>query len=101
MKRIPIILLLFGITFSVMAQAPAEKRPTILDVLKLDQRVNLKEDSGRYEIRFFEGLPNAQAYTVKAIEADHLVVEDIVGVNEIHIPVYSIKSIIRVKLAGK
>ena len=100
MKRIAIILLL-AVTFSAMAQAPAEKRSTILDVLKVDQKVNLKDAAGRYEISFYDGLPKAQAYTVKAIEADYLVLEDIVGVNLIHIPVYSIKAIVRVKLAGK
>jgi len=101
MKHIPIILLLLGLTYSVMAQVPAEKRSTILDVLKMDQKVSLKEVAARYEISLFEGVPDAQGYTVKAIEPDHLLVEDIAGVNLIHIPVYSIKAIVRVKLAGK
>ena len=101
MKHIPIILILLGLTLTVMAQVPAEKRSTILDVLKVDQKVNLKEVSGRYEVSFFEEVPNAQGFTIKAIEADHLVVEDIAGVNLIHIPLYSIKAIVRVKIPGK
>ena len=99
--KIVFILLLLCMTISVMAQAPAEKRSSILDVLKVNQKVSLKEISGRYLISLFDGLPDAQGYTVKAIEADYLVIEDIIAVNLIHIPVYSIKSIVRVKLVGK
>jgi hypothetical protein len=101
MKSIPIILLVLGLTFSLIAQAPTEKRSTFLDVLKVGEKVSLKEVAGRYEISLFEGIPDAQRYTVKAIEADHLVVEDITGVNELFIPVYSVRAIVRVKLPRK
>ena len=81
MKQIPIILLLLDLKISAMAQAPAEKRSIVLDVLKVDQKVSLKDVAGRNEISFFEGLPDAQGYVIKAIESDHLVVQDILGVN--------------------
>lgn len=105
MNRVPFILLLLGIvgvsTFTVTAQAPNEKRANFLAVLKAGQPVSIKEVAGRYEISTFEGIPGIQGYKVLETGADHLVVQDIAGVTEIHIPVYSVKAIVRVKLPQK
>lgn len=102
MNRAAIALLLLGIvvssTFTATGQAPAEKQPNILSVLKEGQPVSIKEVSGRYDITTLEGVPVVQGYKVLTIGSDYLVVQDISGINEIHIPVYSIKAIIRVKL---
>ena len=105
MNRAAIALLLFAIvvssTFSVTAQASAEKQPNILSVLREGQPVSIKEVSGRYDITTLEGVPVVQGYKVLTIGSDYLVVQDISGINEIHIPLWSIKAIIRVKLLQK
>ena len=102
MNRIPLILLLLVVvsfsTFSVTAQAPAERQTNILSALKEGQPVSIKEVSGRYEISTLEGVPGVLGYKVMEIGVEYLVVQDISGINEIHIPVWSIKAIIRVKL---
>ena len=60
MNRIAIILLLLVIaatgTFTVTAQAPAEKQPTLLSALKVGQPVSLREVSGRYELTTVAGV---------------------------------------------
>ena len=65
------------------------------------QPIALKEVQGRYEISFVEGLAVPQGYTVITIGADFLIVQDITEINEIHIPVYSIKAITKMKLNQK
>ena len=105
MKQPPIILLLIALfvsgAFAVTAQAPAEKRPTVLNILKVGQKVNLKDVAGRYEVSLYEEVPAIPGYTIQQIEADHLVVQDVAGINELHIPIYSLKAIIRVTLPQK
>ena len=102
MNRIIIILLLLVIavtgTFPVTAQAPAEKQRHFLSALKKGQPVSLKEVSGRYELSTLEGVPDVQGYKVLEVEADHVVVQDISGVTETRIPLWSIKAIVRLKL---
>lgn len=102
MNRIVIILILLVITaigtFTVTAQAPAEKQRHFLSALKKGQPVSLKEVSGRYEISTVEGVPGVQGHKVIEVATDYVVVQDISGVTEIHIPIFSIKAIVRLKL---
>lgn len=105
MNRAAIALLLLSIvvfsTFTVSGQAPIEKQQTFLSVLKEGQPVSIKEVSGRYDITTLEGVPGVQGHKVLTIGSDYLVVQDISGIHEIHIPMWSIKAIIRVKLPQK
>ena len=41
-----------------------------------------------------------QGYKVLEVGVDYMVVQDIAGVTEIHIPLYSIKAVIRLKVPG-
>lgn len=104
MNRIFILLLIVVVsvgTFSVTAQVPVEKRPTFLSTLKTGQPVSLKEVAGRYEISTLEGVAAVQGHKVTEIGPDYIVVQDIAGVTEAHIPIYSIKSIIKLKLPSR
>ena len=106
MNRIVIILLLLMVvaatgTFTVTAQAPAEKQHSFLSALKEGQSVSLKEVSGRYELATLDGVPGVQGYKVIEVASDYVVIRDIAGVSESRIPAYSIKSIIRLKVPGK
>jgi len=98
-----LVLLIVAATgkYNVMAQAPAEKQPTFLSALKEGQPVSLKEVSGRYEITTVEGVAAVQGHKVVEIGNDYIVVQDIAGVTESRIPVYSVKAIIRLKVPKK
>lgn len=71
-------------------------RKSFLSVLKEGQAVVLKEAAGRYEITLMEG-----AHKVIEVGPDYVVVEDLAGVTETRIPVYSIKSITRMKVSKR
>jgi hypothetical protein len=100
MKPSAIAILLLAVvsigTFNGMAQGQGQKNKTFLSALKEGQSVIVKEVAGRYEISTIDG-------THKVIEVgpDYLVVQDIAGITEIHIPVFSIKAIARLKVSGK
>ena len=71
-------------------------RKGFLSVLKEGQGIVLKEATGRYEITLMEG-----GHKIIEVGPDYIVAEDIAGVTEIRISVYSIKSIARIKVARK
>lgn len=81
---------------SPVASGQEKSRKGFLSVLKEGQAVVLKEAAGRYEITLMEG-----GHKVIEIGPDYVVVEDIAGVTETRIPVYSIKSIARIKVSRK
>ena len=84
--------------FAASAQAPAEKHRTFLSALKEGQPISLREVSGRYEFTTVEGVATVQGHKVIEIGNDFVVVQDIAGVTETRIPVFSIKAIIRLKV---
>jgi hypothetical protein len=77
---------------SPVASGQEKARKGFLSVLKDGQGVVLKESAGRYEITLMEG-----GHKVIEVGPDYVVVEDLAGVTETRIPVYSIKSITRIK----
>lgn len=92
-----IIAVLLCATLGLACLAPAacgqEKgRKSFLSVLKEGQAVVLKESAGRYELTLMEG-----GHKVIEVGPDYVVVEDLAGVTETRISVYSIKSITRIK----
>ena len=96
-----IIAVLLCATFAFACLSPAangqEKgRKGFLSVLKEGQAVVLKEAGGRYEITLMEG-----GHKVIEVGPDYVVVEDLAGVTETRIPIFSIKSIARIKVNRK
>ena len=99
MNRISmIVILLLVATIAASGQTVSEKDNQFLSALKEGQPVSLKEVTGRYQISTFDGFPGAQSHKVLEVASDHIVVQDISGVAETHIPVFSIMSIVRMKL---
>ena len=97
--RISIMFLLVLIgTYCLSGQTAKENEKQFLAVLKEGESVSLKEVSGRYEIQIYDGFPGAQSNKVLEVASDHIVVQDISGLAETHIPVFSIMSIVRMKL---
>ena len=82
---------------SASAQAPGKPRQGFLSTLKKDQPVILKEVAGRFEISVMVEALEPQTHKIIAVEADHLLVEDIAAVSETRIPIFSIKSIVTIK----
>ena len=64
----------------------------MLGVLSKGQAVTVKEVGGRYEIGV---MPSVEmlGYTVVEVGQDYVVVEDIAHVNELRIPIFSIKAV--------
>ena len=81
------------------AQGQDKPRKGFLSVLKEGQAVTVKENGGRYEITVMDEVRLGQRIT--EVGADYLVVEDVAGVTETRIPVYSIKAIVRLKSPRK
>ena len=100
----PICGLLLCVIITVLtAAAPGQDqdkpRRGFLSVLKAGQAVTVKENGGRYEITVMDEVRLGQRIT--EVGADYLVVEDVAGVTETRIPVYSIKAIVRLKSPRK
>lgn len=92
---------LFCATVAVACLSPTasgqEKgRKGFLSVLKEGQAILVKEAAGRYEITLTEG-----GHKVIEVGPDYVMVEDIAGVTETRIPIYSIRSIARIKVNRK
>lgn len=81
----------------VSGQAPAQPRQGFLSSLKQGQAVSLKEVSGRFEIGTFDDIPGPLGFKITEVGSDYLTVVDIAEVTETRIPLYSIKSVVRLK----
>lgn len=70
-----------------------------LSVLKKDQKITLRDVPHGYQIVIYKNFGVEPAlFKIIEVGADYIVVEDSIGVNEIRIPIYSIKSITITKL---
>ena len=96
-----IIAVLLCATLALVCLSPAASgqdkgRKGFLSVLKEGQGIVLKEAAGRYEITLMEG-----GHKVIEVGPDYVVVGDVAGVTETRIPIFSIKSITRIKANRK
>lgn len=70
--------------------------------LQTGQKVTLKEVGGAYEIHVIENLPPvAQGFKITKIQNDLIILEDVVGVTEVRIPIYAVKSVKVTRLPNK
>jgi len=82
---------------NLFGQGPEKPRQGFLSALKEGQSVSVKEVAGRFEITIDDAVPNL-SHTIFKIGPDAVTIEDIGGLIETTIPVYSIKSIVRFKV---
>lgn len=87
---------LFAAFFTTTGYGQEKTRKGFLSVLKEGQSVSVKEVGGRFEITLIKDVKLGQK--VVEVGTDYVVVEDVAGVTETRIPVYSIKSIVRVRV---
>jgi hypothetical protein len=92
-----LVVLVAVLAFSAAPGADVTKRPqSILSGLKVGQSVSLKDEGSAYTITAFEPeLP--QSHKVMEVGSDYVVVRDIAQVTETTIPIYTVKSIVKVK----
>jgi len=83
-------------SFTTTGHGQDKPRKGFFSVLKEGQSVSVKDVGGRFDITLIRDVKLGQ----KVIEVgnDYIVVEDVAGVTETRIPVYSIRSIVRLKL---
>lgn len=100
MPRIAMLVLLTVVLavglFVTKGGSEEKPRKDFLSMLQGEKTIALKEADGRYEITLMKGVP--LDHRVLAVESDYIVLEDIVGITEIRIPIYSIKSIRRLRV---
>jgi hypothetical protein len=103
MKRIETVLVLVSLisisAFAALGEGPHQSKASFLSLLKTEQEIALKEVAGKFEISLMDDLP--LSHKITTVGSDYLVVEDTAGVTEIRIPVYSIKSIVKLKTPKK
>lgn len=89
-------------SFAISKQPNAEQSGRgVLSVLFKGQPVNLKEVAGRYEIGIFTKGPDILGYKVLEVGQDYVVVEDVSGVTELRIPIWSVQAVRVFKVGGK
>ena len=89
------------VLFAASGLAPGPQAG-VLSVLKPGMPVGLNDSGNSYEISIFTKGPELLGYKVIEVAADFVVLEDISGIKELRIPVYSIKSVVTMKIpAGK
>lgn len=84
-------------SITVSGQGPENQRLGFLSAFKEGQSVTLKEVAGRYEITIIEDVQANEK--IIGIGSDYLTIEDLTGITETKIPVYSIKNCVRIKKA--
>lgn len=99
MKRIETILAAVAVVAIItvaLAAAPLNQpKSGFLSLLKSGQEIAVKEVGDRFEILLMDDAP--LSHKITAVGQDYLVVEDNAEVMESRIPVYSIRSIVKLK----
>ncbi len=88
-------------SFTVSGQAPDKPRKGFLSAITEGQSVTLKESAGRFEISTFDEGPAMLGHKVVEVGADYVLLEDVAGVTTIRVPIYSIKSFVKIKVPRK
>lgn len=86
---------------NVSGQGPEKQRRGLLAGLKEGQSITLKDAAGRYEITTLDDGPGMLSHKIAEVGPDYLAVTDLVDVSETRIPIYSIKSIVRLKVVRR
>ncbi len=63
--------------------------------------MTLKDNARRFEISMFDEGPAMLGHKVVKVGADYVLLEDVAGVTSIRVPIYSIKSIVKIKVPRK
>lgn len=94
-----VLLLIGGLLFVASGQSPAKERG-VLSVLHAGQAVNLQYSGNGYEISVLKNGPETLGHRVVDVFGDCVVIEDVAGVNQTRIPIYSVKSVVVTKLGA-
>lgn len=93
--------LMAGLLCVASGQAPAQPRG-VLSLLSPDMPVSLTDTPAGYEIgTFVGGAGMTLGYTVLEVGSDYVVLEDIAGIRQLRIPIYTVKAITTTSLKPK
>jgi len=96
MKKWIWIVVVVAVVTALGAQ-DSKKPKGIFSMLKVGQAVSLKDEGAAYSISFMESeVP--LGHTVVEIGEDYVVLRDISGVKDVVVPVYSLKSVEKVRV---
>lgn len=94
-KLIPFFVLFAAAVVWGAQEGPKSKG--IFTMIKEGQAVDLKDEGAAYSISVYGGdLPTS--HTVIEVADDYIVVRDVAGITETALPVYSVKSIVKMNL---
>jgi len=96
-----IVVVVFAARYASSDPLHDNKATGVLAVLHPDQPVAVKEVGGRYEITVMPKVPGPLGHQVIEVGSDYLVVQDLVGVTETRIPIWSIKCVSVLKVGKK
>lgn len=77
-----------------------KKSSGVFSMLKVGQTVTLRDEGTAFSISFLDE-ERPLAHKVIEIGNDHIVLEDVAGVTETAIPVYAVKSVVKINTKGK
>jgi len=98
---IAIAILVLAVRYA-SSDAPHDKKGAgVLAVLQPDQPVAVKEVGGRYEITAMPKMSAPLGQKVVEVGSDFVVVEDLAGVTETRIPIWSVKCVLVLKIGKK
>jgi hypothetical protein len=91
-----------ALALTLLAAQPEAKEPPsgFLGYLQKGQAVGLKDLGSAFEITVFPNGPAPLGYEVVEVGRDFVVLQDITKIQEVRIPVYSVKSITTLKVGN-
>lgn len=94
-----LLLLIGGLLFVASGQSPAKGRG-FLSVLHAGQAVNLHDAGSGYEISVLKNGPETLGHRIVGVFSDCVVIEDVAGVTQTRISIYSIRCVVVTKLGA-
>jgi hypothetical protein len=89
------VVVVLALSSSFAVEAP-KKSNRVFSALKVGQPVNLKDHGAAFSISFMDdGTP--LTHTVVEVGEDYVVVQDVAGVTDTIVPVYSLKGVVKTR----
>ena len=101
MSRIVIVTGLLAVISALSVAATPQRQESqrcMLSDFKVGQALLLKDLGTSYEITILLGQESPLGHTVVEVECDFVTLRDITGLRETRIPIYSLKSIVTLKV---
>lgn len=95
-----VVVMGLAVVFSVHVADEPKKPSGLFSTLKVGQTVTLKEEGASFSISYFDH-ETPLAHKVTEIGSDHIVLQNVAGMTETTIPIYAVKSVVKVRTKAK